>query len=115
MMSSVFCILRVESNNIRSIQHALDFLRKESVQHEILLENEVSLPMRRTLYTVLRSPHIDKKSREQFEFRKYAMTVSTSKTDRNIVNTFLTSIKENLLLDVSLKVKFISNETLDLQ
>ncbi|XP_057821468.2 small ribosomal subunit protein uS10m isoform X2 [Cryptomeria japonica] len=30
---------------------------------------KVGLPRRRVLYTVLRSPHIDKKSREQFETR----------------------------------------------
>ena len=29
----------------------------------------VPLPTRKTIYTVLRSPHVDKKSREQFEIR----------------------------------------------
>jgi small subunit ribosomal protein S10 len=29
----------------------------------------VPLPTRRSVYTVLRSPHVDKKSREQFEIR----------------------------------------------
>jgi small subunit ribosomal protein S10 len=29
----------------------------------------VPLPTSRTIYTVLRSPHVDKKSREQFETR----------------------------------------------
>jgi small subunit ribosomal protein S10 len=29
----------------------------------------IPLPTRRTIYTVLRSPNIDKKSREQFEIR----------------------------------------------
>ena len=29
----------------------------------------IPLPTRRSIYTVLRSPHIDKKSREQFEIR----------------------------------------------
>lgn len=29
----------------------------------------VPLPTKRTIYTVLRSPHVDKKSREQFETR----------------------------------------------
>ncbi len=31
----------------------------------------VPLPTRKTIYTVLRSPHIDKKSREQFEIRTH--------------------------------------------
>jgi small subunit ribosomal protein S10 len=29
----------------------------------------IPLPTRRSVYTVLRSPHVDKKSREQFEIR----------------------------------------------
>lgn len=33
------------------------------------ISGPVPLPTRRTLYTVLRSPHTDKKSREQFETR----------------------------------------------
>ena len=31
----------------------------------------VPLPTSRTVYTVLRSPHVDKKSREQFEIRTH--------------------------------------------
>ena len=31
----------------------------------------VPLPTKRSLYTVLRSPHVDKKSREQFEIRAF--------------------------------------------
>ena len=29
----------------------------------------IPLPTKKTVYTVLRSPHVDKKSREQFEIR----------------------------------------------
>lgn len=31
----------------------------------------IPLPTRRAIYTVLRSPHVDRKSREQFEMRTY--------------------------------------------
>ncbi len=31
----------------------------------------IPLPTRRTIYTVLRSPHVDRKSREQFEMRTH--------------------------------------------
>jgi len=33
------------------------------------ISGPIPLPTKRTLYTVLRSPHVDKKSREQFEMR----------------------------------------------
>ena len=34
-----------------------------------LISGPVPLPTQKTIYTVLRSPHVDKKSREQFETR----------------------------------------------
>ncbi len=44
----------------------------------------IPLPTRRTIYTVLRSPHVDKKSREQFETRIHKRLIdilsSSSKT-----------------------------------
>ena len=35
----------------------------------------VPLPTERSIYTVLRSPHVDKKSREQFEIRTHKRLV----------------------------------------
>jgi len=44
----------------------------------------IPLPTRRTLYTVNRSPHVDKKSREQFEMKVHKRLIdivdSTAKT-----------------------------------
>ena len=35
----------------------------------------IPLPTRRTMLTVLRSPHVDKKSREQFELRVHSRLI----------------------------------------
>lgn len=49
-----------------------------------MISGPIPLPTRRTLYTVLRSPHVDKKSREQFETRVHKRLIdiyhSSSKT-----------------------------------
>ena len=37
--------------------------------------NYIRLPVHRKKITILRSPHIDKKSREQFEWRRHKMVV----------------------------------------
>ncbi|MCH9023691.1 MAG: 30S ribosomal protein S10, partial [Planctomycetes bacterium] len=54
---------------------ALDISAKEIVEHAKRTNAKVSgpipLPTRTERYTVLRSPHIDKKSREQFEIRTH--------------------------------------------
>lgn len=48
------------------------------------ISGPIPLPTRRTVYTVLRSPHVDKKSREQFETRVHKRLIdihnSTPKT-----------------------------------
>ena len=54
---------------------ALDASAKEIVEHarktNARVSGPVPLPTRIERYTVLRSPHIDKKSREQFELRTH--------------------------------------------
>ena len=54
---------------------ALDASAKEIVDHarrtNVKVSGPIPLPTRIERYTVLRSPHIDKKSREQFEMRTH--------------------------------------------
>ena len=54
---------------------ALDTSAKEIVDHarrtNARVSGPVPLPTRIERYTVLRSPHVDKKSREQFEMRTH--------------------------------------------
>ena len=49
-----------------------------------VVSGPIPLPTKRSLYTVLRSPNVDKKSREQFEIRSHKRLIdilnSTSKT-----------------------------------
>ncbi len=49
-----------------------------------LISGPIPLPTKRTVFTVLRSPHVDKKSREQFETRIHKRLIdilnSSSKT-----------------------------------
>ncbi len=49
-----------------------------------MISGPIPLPTKRTVYTVLRSPHVDKKSREQFETRIHKRLIdiyhSSSKT-----------------------------------
>ncbi len=67
---------------------ALDKSAKEIVRTVIStgakITGPVPLPTRRRVYTVLRSPHVDKKSREQFETRIHKRLIdiydSTPKT-----------------------------------
>lgn len=68
----------------------LDRSAEEIVKTALRTGAEVSgpipLPTKRTVYTVLRSPHVNKKSREQFEIRVhkrliYLTNVTTKAVD----------------------------------
>lgn len=77
-------------------------IRMEAYDHEILdkyaleivdtakrtgarVSGPVPLPTRIERYTVLRSPHIDKKSREQFEIRTHKRLIYISETTSKTV------------------------------
>lgn len=52
----------------------------------------IPLPTRKEIYTVLRSPHVDRKSREQFEMRTHKRLIDlvpTSKTVEALKNLSL--------------------------
>jgi len=46
----------------------------------------IPLPTARTFYTVLRSPHVDKKSREQFEIRVHKRIIDIMKPTAQTVD-----------------------------
>lgn len=49
----------------------------------------IPLPTKRTIYTVLRSPFIDKKSREQFETRVHKRLIDIYDTSQQTVDALL--------------------------
>lgn len=58
---------------------ALDISAREIVDHakrtNARVRGPIPLPTRIERYTVLRSPHVDKKSREQFEMRTHKRVI----------------------------------------
>jgi small subunit ribosomal protein S10 len=65
----------------RSVKLIVDTVRRTGAR----LAGPIPLPTKRRLYTVLRSPHVDKKSREQFEMRIHKRLIDVhNPTDRTI-------------------------------
>jgi small subunit ribosomal protein S10 len=74
----------VETEKIRIRMEAYDHRALDSSAKEIVeqarrtnarVSGPVPLPTRNERYTVLRSPHVDKKSREQFEMRTHKRVI----------------------------------------
>ena len=53
------------------------------------LAGPVPLPTRRHVYTVLRSPHVDKKSREQFEMRVHKRLIDIIKSTPQTIDALM--------------------------
>ena len=76
--------IRLEAYDHEAIDQATESILEAARLTGVAVSGPVPLPTRIERYTVLRSPHIDKKSREQFEIKVHKRIVdlmnSTSKT-----------------------------------
>ena len=57
------------------------------------VERVVSLPTLKKNFTVLRSPHVDKKSREQFQWKRYKKSISLHFQKIGHISLFLFLLK----------------------
>ncbi len=53
------------------------------------ISGPIPLPTRRSVFTVLRSPHIDKKSREQFEMRVHKRLIDITESTPQTVDALM--------------------------
>jgi small subunit ribosomal protein S10 len=67
------------------------------------ISGPIPLPTQRTLYTVLRSPHVDKKSREQFEMRVHMRLIEITKSTPATLDA-LTKLDLPAGVDIEIKV-----------
>jgi small subunit ribosomal protein S10 len=71
----------------QAVKQFLEIISKtESLDN---IRGPVSLPTQRRIYCVLRSPHVDKDSREQFEIRQYKKIIDIYPQSEQPLDTFL--------------------------
>jgi len=68
-----------------------------------LISGPIPLPTKRSLYTVLRSPHVDKKSREQFEMKVHKRLVDIFNSSTKTVDALM-KLELPAGVDVEIKV-----------
>ena len=92
---------------LRSYDHAmLDQSASQIVQTAkktgAMISGPVPLPTRKTVYTVLRSPHVDKKSREQFEIRVHKRLIDIVRSTPQTIDALM---KLDLPFGVDIEIK----------
>ena len=77
--------IRLEAYDHEAIDQATESILEAARLTGVRVSGPIPLPTRIERYTVLRSPHIDKKSREQFEIRTHTRVIQilepTAKTN----------------------------------
>jgi small subunit ribosomal protein S10 len=63
--------IRLKGYDQRVLDRAVKDIIETAKRTGARVVGPIPLPTRREIYTVLRSPHVDRKSREQFETRTY--------------------------------------------
>ena len=85
--------------SLRAYDHILldkstDKIVKTAKSTGAIISGPIPLPTKRSIYTVLRSPHVDKKSREQFEMRTHKRLI-------DIVNPTPQTVDALMNLDIA--------------
>lgn len=87
-----------ESQKIRIRLKAYDHVALDRSAAEIVntvtrtgakISGPVPLPTKRSVYTILRSPHVDKKSREQFETRVHKRLIDIYDSNPQTVDSLM--------------------------
>ncbi len=66
----------------------LDTINK--LESKVIIKGPIFLPTKKKIYCVLRSPHVDKDSREQFEIRRYKRIMDIYSDSTKNLEAFLT-------------------------
>ncbi len=84
----------------RSAQEIVETARKTDAK----VRGPVPMPTRKNKYTVLRSPHVDKKSREQFEIRTHKRLVDILEPTQQTIDALM---KLDLSAGVDVEIKLL--------
>ncbi len=94
--------IKLRSYDHRMIDRSAADIVRAAIATGAAIRGPVPLPTRRRVYTVLRSPHIDKKSREQFEVRTHKRLIDIVKSTQQTIDALM---KLDLPAGVDVEIK----------
>ena len=81
--------IKLKAYDHASLDHSSDEIVRTAKRTGAKISGPVPLPTKRTVYTVLRSPFIDKKSREQFERRIHKRLIDIYDSNPQTVDSLM--------------------------
>ena len=105
--------IKVSSKNKKSILKFSFLIFKRinfKIGSKMLLKNYLASQKRKKTFTILKSPHVNKKAQEQFEIRVFSHQLLIHTTYDKKFIYFLKNLKLRLFPDIRLKIKFFTNK-----
>lgn len=102
-MASQKIRIKLKSFDYMLIDRSADKIIKTVKSTGAVVSGPIPLPTRKRIYTVLRSPHVDKKSREQFEIRSHNRLIDILSTSSKTVDALM-KLELPSGVDVEIKV-----------
>ena len=106
-------VINITSKNYNSLIFYNALIKKVLNTSFIISKNNYfpAYVTKKTLFSILKSPHVNKTSQEQFDFKVYKITLKIYTLEYLKMILFLNSIKNNFFSDIKSQVKLIiSNE-----
>jgi small subunit ribosomal protein S10 len=99
-------ILRFRAFQPKNLQKGLAFTRSLAKKKDISLGGSLFLPSKTLKFTLLRSPHVNKQSRDQLEIRTYSRLLEIKSLEREKVFAFVEELNKQCPVGITLKTSF---------
>lgn len=94
--------IRLKAYDHIALDRSVDEIVRTAKRTGALISGPIPLPTKRSLYTVLRGPNIDKKSREQFETRVHKRLIDIHNSTPQTVDALM---KLDLPAGIDIEIK----------
>jgi hypothetical protein len=101
----MFVYLSVKTKNIITFYYYFNYIFFKFNRYVLILKQFKK--KKKKIITVLRSPHVNKKSKESFEYCMFSIELLLYVVDLNIFINELCKIRNNIFLDVNVKIKLL--------
>lgn len=109
-MNTIKIQIHFKSFNYKLLNRILNIILYKGLLLKFDIKGPVFLPTKKKLFTVLKSPHVNKKARNQFQLTTHTrlLIIHLNKMDLNKFKLFLNFIK-NLSSGCQIKIIYINN------
>lgn len=102
--------IQIKSNHKRIVNNISKQIKNHAESFNFIPKGPIILPATSKLYTVLRSPHVHKKARDQFELKTVRRLLVLRFTNNDLFNLkFLLNNIYNLSSSIQIKISFKKN------